>query len=245
MTENGEFYALIPQDKKDEINNLLMELDSYKEITVRNDEENRNLNAIMVGYKGQIKKIDALRKKAIEPYYPQVTYFNKFYNGVIARVKSFVNNCDVALGKYERDQRIKRQAEQAKRDAAATEIRRKKEEAARKEMEKAKRYAARGRTKMSAEAEARAEEKIEEAEQAVAPIVEETKLDSTSFVTKYVATVTDKAGAVEYCLSIPALEGCVDLNLKAIERQQNAAQGKWEIPGINFEKQLKSRSRTQ
>lgn len=239
-----ELKALVPQETKDKIDKLLAELESYKEFTVKTEPEAQNLNGVMVAYKGQIKKIDALRKEAIEPYYPKYKYLNDVYNGVIKKVKHFVNNCDVALGIWERDQRTKREAEQKKREAEAAEKRRKQEEAARKEAEKAEQYRKEGREEMAEKAEARAEAKIEEAETTVAPTVEETKLDSTYFVEKYIATVTDKAEAVKYCLSIPALEGCVDINLKAIERQQNAAQGKWEIPGIRFEKKLGSRSRT-
>jgi len=245
MNDNEEFKALVPQDTKDKIEKLLAELESYKEFTVKTETEAKNLNNIMVAYKGQMKKIDTQRKEAIKPYYPKYKYLNDVYNDVIKKVKSFVNNCDVALGKWEREQRIKRQAEQAKRDAEAAEKRRKEEEAARKELEKAEKYKDVGRTDMAEKAEARADEHFEKAEKTVAPAVEETKLANTHYVETYIASIVNKKAAVNYCLSIPALEGCIDINLKALERQQKAAEGKWEIPGIKFESPLKTRSRTQ
>lgn len=239
-----ELSALVPQDTKELITKILADLGSYKQFTVTTEPEAHKLNGVMVHYKKEMKIIDDMRKKAIEPYYPKYKYLNDVYNGVIKKVKSFVDKCDVGLGNFEREERIKRQAEQAKRDAEASEKRRKEEEAAKKEAEKVEQYKKEGRTGMAEKAEARVEKHIEQSESTVAAQVEETKLDSTHFVEKYVATVTDIKAAVEYCLSIPALEGCVNIDLKSLERQQKAANGKWVIPGIKFEKQLKSRSKT-
>ena len=245
MNDNEEFKALVPQDTKEKIEKLLAELESYKEFTVKTETEAQNLNGIMVAYKGQMKKIDTLRKEAIKPYYPKYKYLNDVYNDVIKKVKHFVNNCDVALGKFERDQRIKRQAEQAKLDAIAAEKRRKEDEAARKEAEKISKYTEDGRTEMAEKAEARMEEHIEHAEITVAPVVEETKLENTHFQEKYTASVTDKKEAVEHCIQFPHLIEMVNLNLNGLERLQKASNGKLEIPGIKFEFQLKTRSRTQ
>jgi len=238
-----ELSALIPQRDKEKISTQLAELESCKKFTVTNDSEFQKLNGLMVYYKREKKIIEAMRVEAIKPYYPKYDYLSKFYNGIINKIKNFINNCDVGLGNYERAERIKRQAEQAKRDAEASEKRRKADEAARKEAEKVEQYKEEGRTEMAEKAEARVEKHIEQAETTVAAQVEETKLENTHFVEKYVATITDIKAAVEYCLSIPALGGCVNIDLKALERQQKAADGKWVIPGIKFDKQLKSRSR--
>jgi len=236
--------ALITQTDREKINNVLEELKSYRQVTITNDSELVNANTAITDLKRAKKDMDEIRKTKIEPFKVKTDHLNGVYQPVIKAIQNGINNIDVGMGIFYRKKQIEDQKEQARRDAEARELQRKKDEAAQKELEKVKKYEEEGRIAMKEKAEARAESLIEQAETTVAAQVEEVKLAGTHFVKNYHATIKSKRMACEYLLSFPQYEDFVTIDIKKVEKQQKMSNGKEVFPGIEFRESLSSRTRT-
>lgn len=236
--------ALITQTDREKINNVLEELKSYRQVTITNDSELVNANTAITDLKRAKKDMDEIRKTKIEPFKVKTDHLNGVYQPVIKAIQNGINNIDVGMGIFYRKKQIEDQKEQARRDAEARELQRKKDEAAQKELEKVKKYEEEGRTKLAEQAAGRAESLIKQAETTVAAQVEEVKLGGTHFVTSYQAIVIDKKKACEFLLSNPAYFECVEIKTKPLERMQKVANGKMVFPGIQFRESSRSRTRT-
>lgn len=239
-----ELSALIPQTDREKLKNILVDLESYAGITITNDAEFVNANAHMAELKKTYKGLEADRKAKGQPYKEKVDYINGEYNSITKAVKNGIYNFNVALGNYERQLRIKRQQEQAKRDAEAAEVRRKQEEAEQRELEKKRKYEAEGRTKLAEQAAARAEAHKERSESTVAAQVETPKLEGTHFVPDYEIEIVNKTELVYFLLSKPEYEDWVDIKTKKIEAEQKSKKGKMVFPGAKFTEKLDTRTRT-
>jgi len=236
--------ALIPQTDREKIKNVLTTLESYRKVTITNDSEFQNANDAITGLKKTKKNLDNDRKEKLLPHKTRTDYINEEYQPVIKAVQNGINNIDVGMGNYQRELRKKAQAEQAKLDAEAAEKRRKADLAAKMEADKVKKYEDEGRQELADKAKARQEAQQEQAETTIAPQVEPQKLKGTYFVEVYTARVTDKQKAVEFLMSRPEYEDCIDINLKPIERAQKGAKGKIVFAGIEFQITESSRTRT-
>ena len=239
-----ELSALIPQTDRERISNVLATLESYRQVTITNDAEFQNGNVAITELKKSYKELDADRKLKKAPHKERGDYVDNTYNPVLKAIKNGINNFDVGMGNYQRELRKKAQAEQAKLDAEAAEKRRKADLAAKMEADKVKKYEDEGRQELADKAKARQEAQQEQAETTIAPQVEPQKLKGTYFVEVYTARVTDKQKAVEFLMSRPEYEDCIDINLKPIERAQKGAKGKIVFAGIEFQITESSRTRT-
>jgi hypothetical protein len=246
-----ELSALIPQTDREKLQNVLKDLESYKEITITNDVEFKNAGSAIATLKKTKNDLDLDRKEKVDPLNAKVNYINGQYNPIIkVSIQNAINKLDVAMGNYQRKLMIEREAEQKKRDAEAAETRRKLEEAARKEAEKIQKYEEEGRTELAQKAEARFEKHIEQAETTVAAKVEEVKVAGTGFRTYYTAEYiqpmdSSKIKAIQACLKNPILVPHVHIDLKALAQLQKKVEGTLHVDGIKFEKKYGTITRTK
>lgn len=226
---------LIPVETKEKLEQALEFFHSLKEVKFENDEQYKKGLELVKSVKKYIKEIDDDRKSLVKPFNEKVSEINGECNGVINKLKNAENVIKNGMGKYFREEEIKRIEAQRKLEAEAEKKRHQEAERARKEGEKAEAYREQGRDEMADKAEARAETAATIASTIVSPVVENSaKAKGTSFRTVYKVRVDDLTVAADFCLSNQLLVQYVQLDVKGIERLANAQKGKLEIPGIKI-----------
>lgn len=246
-----ELSSLIPQTDREKLQNVLKDLESYKEVTVTNDTEWQNAVNKMAELKKVKKDLDKDRAAKVKPYKEKFDYINNNYNPIIKNsIGNAITVLDVAIGKYLRQKRIENEKIQAKRDAEAKKKREEEEQRARHDLEVANKLREEGKDASAEKREADAREHLDKAETTVAPVVEEITVAGTHFVEEYEASYIkpedeSKMNAVRCCLSNPILFPHVYIDLKALEKMQKSSKGKLQVDGIKFELKLRSRTRTK
>lgn len=228
--------ALIPQETREKLMEVLIHCADIKELKITTDEEDNACSRIVGELVASKKELETARKALVGPLNAQVKDINAEFKAVTSKVENAITVTKRGMGKYYQAKEAARVKKQQEEQAKADEARRKQEEAERKEREKAEKYREEGRTEMADKADARADEHAEIAETTVAEVVEQKKPDNTVYVDKWVAEEDDKKAAVMACVENPMLIEAVSLNLKVLERVRAATKTDLPIPGITWKK---------
>jgi hypothetical protein len=235
--------SLIPVEEMQKMEAATQYLESVRELSVTNDEEAQNANEVIRTVKKTRSELDARRKEIGRPYYDKYKQVNDEYARVLTALDNGAKVISRGLIAWQREEERKRREAEAKARAEAEEKRRKAEEKARAEAAKADTYREQGREEMAEKADARAESHFEAATTTVSPVVPQKKLAGASFVKKYVAEMKDMDKAVAFCMARPELRQFVSIDLKGLERIQNAAKGNLKVEGVEFKEDMSLRNR--
>lgn len=172
----------------------------------------------------------------MKPYKDKSSYIDAEFKKVRDPLNDIEKKIKFAMGKWVRDQEMKRIEVQLKREAEAEEARRKAEEKAAKERKKEEEYRNSGREDLADKAAARAATSETVAENHVAEIVEDTtKKKGVSTKKVYKVAVSDFNLAVNSCLTNSMLTNFVTINIPGIEGIVNKLKGQvGDIPGLRI-----------
>jgi hypothetical protein len=216
MTESIDISALIPADKREQINATLTWASDVREVVITNNEEHQRAGETLVEVSTAIKTLEGDRAAIMAPY-------RKAIYGAYGEVLRALENADAVLRLSVSDWAHKKDCErleaQKKLELEAAEARRKVEEKAAKEREKAEALREAGKEAQAEKAEAKAQIAKMQAQAIAAPIVEgAAKAEGIGYRQKYVVDVENRAEALKALAADPTLSRFLEIDVKGLER---------------------------
>lgn len=235
---------LVPTTLQERLDKMLTFLDEVVEVKITTLEEYQEAAKTIATIKKGVKSVDEDRKEAVKDWTQKTKSVNSHVKVYADKMKNGINKISSAMSDWYREDKRKKDLIQKQKEAEAEAKRRKAEEAAEKEKAKVEKYANEGKEELAEKAAARMDAAYEKADNTVAEVVESTKVDGLSMVSKWkVRKVDDKKKAIEFLLSQPDLEELVSINIKGLEKIQQVAKGKKIVPGVSFREEFETRSR--
>ncbi|MFW6244351.1 MAG: hypothetical protein ACOC36_00545 [Fibrobacterota bacterium] len=223
--------SLIPVDKQERLEKALQFLGEIESVKIRNQSEYESADELCKKVKTGFNSLEKDRKELVKPYKDKASAIDKEYKVVKDKLLNAESALKKAMGKFYKEQELKRQEEQRKLEAEAEEKRRKAEERAEAERLKAEQYRQQGREDMAQKAEARAETAEAKATEVVAPVVENTaKVSGTSFRTVYKVAVINEQRAIQSMASNSFMVQFLSIDVNALEKMVNFQKGKVTLP---------------
>lgn len=187
---------------------------------IKNAEEKAKVFDVLQLIKGEIKRLDADRKKFTDPLRNTVNSIIERYNLVINPLKTAETNFKNAIEIYDREEAARIAKENERLRVEAEERARKEKEKLEKQAEKA---AEKGNIEKAESLRAQAQEKA--ATPIIAPTVHQMKTPGLSYVDTWDVEIIDKRFIpIDYLM--PDIGG--------LEAFAKRTQGKSEIPGVKF-----------
>lgn len=221
--------------------------ESVKAIEIKSQGDYDRALEVCAKLKMNTNQLEADRKALGKPHKEKVDYINAEYKRVRDGLANGETQLKRAMGRWYAEEQRKIAEANAKAEAEAEEKRRKEQEKAQAEIDKAQRYREQGREDLADKATARAETALDRAESTVADVrVSQTKGKGASFQTVYVAEVTDLRAFLEHTIKTqPLYLAHVSVDLKPFEAMQKQYEGRLEVPGIAFRKEVRTAVRAR
>jgi hypothetical protein len=237
---------LIPTDAERRIADVTTFLNSEKivSVTCGTDTEYLAAGELIKELKKIDKELDGIHREIKDPLVKQSKAIDGRFRPVFDLVTDRIKAINAAIWKYDRDKEAERQKAQAEADRLAREQQKKLQEKAAAEAAKAEEYRKQGREDLAAKRDEKAATLQATAEviQPVAVQVAPPKIQGLITVETWKGRITDKAAAMKWAVAA-GMFNLFDVNDGALNAQAKACKGEMQIPGVEWIKEVSTRTR--